>query len=178
MEQQAAIEFIAAAITARGGVWADLGAGSGTFTRALASLIGPDGTVYAVDRDAGSLRDLAQVRGGGKTRATIKTIVGDFTEPLELPALDGVLLANALHYVAYDDQATVMRRIAALAGPRAPIVIVEYDRRSANRYVPYPITPTTLATVAAEAGLTPPTILATRPSQYSGTMYSAVVRLR
>ena len=39
----------------RGGTWADLGAGTGAFTLALAELVGPSGEVIAVDRDRGAL---------------------------------------------------------------------------------------------------------------------------
>ena len=175
MEQREAIALIRAAVTTEGGVWADLGAGAGVFTRALASLLGPGGTVYAVDRDADSLRNLSHSKPAAG-RASIRTLVGDFTEPLELPTLDGVLLANALHFVPYPDQPIAMRRVASMVAAGSPIVIVEYDRRAGSRWVPYPISPAALVTLATDAGLTAPTPLATRPSQYSGTIYSAVVR--
>jgi precorrin-6B methylase 2 len=38
--------------------WADLGAGSGAFTQALASLVGPGAVIYALDRDERALRSL------------------------------------------------------------------------------------------------------------------------
>ena len=177
MEQREAIALIGAGIREKGGVWADLGAGAGVFTRALASLLGRAGTVYAVDRNAAALRELTRTGGGpARSEATIRTVVGDFAEPIELPALDGVLVANALHYVPYADQPAVLRRIASMLTDGAPIVVVEYDRRHANKWVPYPITPAALATVARDAGLGVPTLLATQPSQYSGTIYSALVR--
>jgi hypothetical protein len=90
--------------------------------------------------------------------------------------LDGIVLANALHFVAYSEQPTVMRHVAEMVAPGGPIVIVEYDRRSANRWVPYPISPRALTELATGAGLAPPTPLATQPSRYTGTIYSALVR--
>ena len=45
-----AFNLIRTGVPGRGGVWADLGAGSGVFTRALADLLGPEGQVFAVDR--------------------------------------------------------------------------------------------------------------------------------
>ena len=39
-----------------GGTWADIGAGEGAFTLALADLLGPGGRIVAVDRDARALR--------------------------------------------------------------------------------------------------------------------------
>jgi ubiquinone/menaquinone biosynthesis C-methylase UbiE len=176
VDQREAIALIRAGVTDKGGSWADLGAGSGVFTRALAALLGPDGTVYAVDRDAAALRELARTARNTASGATIRTVVGDFAAPLELPPLDGVLVANALHYVPYAEQPVVLRRVASLLTDGAPLVVVEYDRQHANRWVPYPITPAALAAAARDAGLGVPTALATRPSRFSGTIYSAVVR--
>ena len=51
MNVRDAVQLIAPAVPA-GGRWADLGAGRGTFTAALARLLGPGGTVYAIERDA------------------------------------------------------------------------------------------------------------------------------
>jgi len=176
VQDRDAIALISAAVTKPGGVWADLGAGSGMFTRALATLLGPPGTVYAVDTDPCALRELDRSVAATAPGAMVRTIVGDFTGPIDLPPLDGVIVANALHYVAYSDQAAVVRRLASLLTDAAPIVVVEYDRRHANQWVPYPITPATLTALARDAGLGTPTILATRPSRYSGTIYSAIVR--
>ena len=176
MEQREAIALIGAAVGETGGVWADLGAGSGVFTRALATLIGPAGTVYAVDRNPGALRELTRTDDRAAGGAAIRTVVADFAEPLELPPLDGVLVANALHYVPYADQPAVLRRVASMLTDGAPIVVVEYDRRHANQWVPYPTTPAALAAAARDAGLDVPTVLATRPSQYGGAIYSAIVR--
>ena len=175
MEPREAAALIRAAVTKEGGTWADLGAGTGFFTRVLASLVGSSGTVYAVDRDASGLRELERAPHRGSD-AAIRTMVGDFSERLQLPRLDGVVVANALHYIPYAEQARVMRDVASLVADGGPIIVVEYDRRSANRWVPYPISPSSLAQLAEDAGLASPELLATRPSRYSGTIYSAVVR--
>jgi hypothetical protein len=52
-------------------------------------------------------------------------------------------------------------------------VIVEYDRRAANRWVPYPIAMTRLPDLAARAGLSAPMVTATRPSAFGGILYVA-----
>src|SRR5450432_1175203 len=43
-----------------GGVWADLGSGSGAFTLALADLLGASGHIYSVDKDRRVLREQEQ----------------------------------------------------------------------------------------------------------------------
>ena len=176
MTSDEALDLIRDAVVRPGGTWADLGAGSGTFTWALATLLGPGGIVHAVDRDAPSLRALAQSGNPTRSAATISTIVGDFTKPIALSNLDGVIIANALHYVAYADQPRVIEQIASMLVVDAPIVIIEYDRRGANKWVPYPLPIVALTQLAHGAGLTEPVILARRASRYGGDLYVAVVR--
>ena len=173
MEQHEALLLIAPGMARAGGTWADLGAGNGVFTRALAALAGPAGEVYAVDRDARALRQLEELTPNDEHVAPIRTIVGDFTERVELPRLDGVLLANALHYVPYDEQPRVLRRIAGWLVTGGPILIVEYEHRGPNRWVPYPIPFDALATVARDAGLGAPVRIASQPSQFGGDIYAA-----
>ena len=154
--------------------WADLGAGDGTFTRALAAILGKAATIYAVDRDARALASLG--RWAKREGANIVTVEADFTRPFDLPrlddpGLDGLLLANALHFVR--DTAVVLGRLVERLRPGGRVVIVEYDRRAASRWVPYPIGVDKLAALAAGAGLSAPTIAATRPSAFGGILYAA-----
>src|SRR5437764_9993894 len=103
----------------RGGRWADLGAGEGAFTRALADLLGPEARIVAVDRDASALRAL-----GGR----IETRVADFTRPLDLHDLDGVLMANSLHFVRDKQPVLESVRRMILLGGRIIVVYYAADR--------------------------------------------------
>ena len=157
-----------------GGSWADLGAGTGTFTVALAGVLGPLGTVYAVERDRAALRALRSIAGGNGT-ARIEVVQADFTHELDLPPLAGILAANALHFVPRSEQAGVLTRLAALLDADGRILLVEYDRDRGNPYVPYPIARERLRRLARDAGFGPPSFLAERPSDYGGELYSAVL---
>src|SRR5688572_27034876 len=85
------------------GVWADLGAGEGAFTLALAELLDAGSTIHAIDRDAGALEVLSsryarlERRLGRAPR--LKTHVADFTKDPGLTDLDGVVMANSLHFM-------------------------------------------------------------------------------
>jgi len=157
-------------------IWADLGAGDGVFTRALVELLGPAARIYAVDRDKKALASLERNARG--TGSPVTTVIADFTRPFELPGLgaaglDGILMANALHYVR--DGAGMLSHLAAMLSPGGRIVLIEYDRRGPNPWVPYPIPMADLPELASAAGLRPPVFTATHPSAFGGDLYVAVM---
>ncbi len=147
----------------RGGRWADLGAGEGAFTLALAELLGPDTRITAVDRDARALRAID---------GRFETQVADFTRPLDFRDLDGVLMANSLHFVR--DRQPVLEFVRLMLKPGGRLVVVEYGTDSGNRWVPYPFSYARWETMAARAGFTGTRLLRTVPSRWLGSMYSAV----
>lgn len=171
MDTRDAIALISGAVPAdENQVWADFGAGDGTFSRALVDLLGPGGLVYAVDRDAAALSRIER-------NEHLVPVVADLSHPFELPnlgnrLLDGALFANSLHFMR--DAASVLRTLSARVKPGGRVAIVEYDRRGRNRWVPYPIPLSELPTLAESAGLTAPTVVTTRPSMYGGDLYVAV----
>jgi SAM-dependent methyltransferase len=157
------------AITERGGRWADLGAGEGAFTLALADLLGPGAHITAVDRDAGALRNLSTERFPG---VKVETRVGDFTRPLGLSNLDGIVMANSLHFVR--DKAPVLASVRGLLRPGGKLIVVEYGTDRGNPWVPHPFTYERWERMAAQAGFEKTRLLRTIPSRHLGSMYSAV----
>lgn len=177
MNQRDAIELLRAAIpSAEGDVWADLGAGSGVFTRALATLMGAVGRVIAVDRDADELDSIRAWAAHPRDSATIETLVADVSRPMELPPLDGVVMANVLHFIA--DAEGALRRIAAHLRPGGRLVLIEYEGRRPSPWVPFPLSAARFAEFAASAGLTRPRVMATRRSAYGGELYVALCERR
>ncbi|HEU0015094.1 MAG TPA: class I SAM-dependent methyltransferase [Longimicrobium sp.] len=172
MRESEALTLLRAAVPAADGeTWADLGAGTGTFTRALAALVGASGRVIAVDADDGALAALRS--WPARSAAPVTLLRGDFTRPLDLPPLDGVVMANALHFIA--DAAAVLSRVAFHLKPGGRLVVIEYEGRRPSRWVPYPVSIARLGELAVTAGFTAPTIAATRPSAFGGRMYVAAI---
>ncbi len=150
--------------------WADLGCGSGVFTRALAMLLPPGSSIYAVDR-AASWSD------PGDLPVTIHFLLEDFeTASLDLPPLDGILMANALHYVRRQD--AFLARIRQHLAPDGAFLMVEYDTdKPVQTWVPYPISFASLSKLFRGQGFARISKLQERPSVYrSGKLYSALLQ--
>ena len=150
-------------------VWADLGCGRGTFTLALAALLPGGSTIHAVDTDRAPLAGLPRT----SHRVTIVPHVGDFTSNAwPRRDLDGVLMANALHYV--EDQVPFLETlVAAMDDPR--LLLVEYDTDTANPWVPFPLSRQTAAQQLARAGLPSVTDLGRHPSVFRRAAIYAVL---
>lgn len=155
-----------------GGAWADLGSGHGAFTLALADLLGGSGTIYSVDRDAAALRAQQQALGSRFPTVTVHYLTADFTRPLVLPPLDGVLMANALHFVR--EKSGVLQMVGGYLKRGGRLVLVEYNADQGNPWVPYPLSYPTWEALARRSGLVQTRLLATTPSRFLKEIYSAL----
>ena len=173
MHQRDAVALLAPAVRGHNGPWADIGAGNGTFTRALVTLLGPDGRVYSIDHDASAVRTLRDL---SRELRSVVAIESDIAGRLQLPEpLAGVLLANVLHFLP--NPSRVLAALVPLLRADGRVVIIEYDRREASRWVPFPLPMDQLAALVESAGLSAPKIVTTRPSRYQGTLYVALSQL-
>ena len=155
-----------------GPTWAELGSGTGAFTLALADLLGPGGTIYSVDRDADALRRQALALRQRFPNVAIHQLAADFTQPLELPTVDGLLMANSLHFAR--DKVAVLPGIIGHLRPGGRFILVEYDTDRGNPWVPYPLSFETWKSVAAAVGLADTRRIATVPSRFLGSIYAAL----
>jgi ubiquinone/menaquinone biosynthesis C-methylase UbiE len=152
--------------------WADLGSGDGAFTLALRELLGPEADIYSVDADAARLARQARAFRAGPGLAHTTFMDTDFTRPLELPPLDGILMANALHFV--EDQTALLTHLRTYMKPSGKLLVVEYDISRGSSYVPHPVPHTRFAKLTTDAGFASPLLLATARSRYWSRIYSAL----
>lgn len=163
MEQHQARTLIAhATLNDPPQVWADLGSGDGTFTTALASLLAPGSVIHAIDRDRQALNRIASPAAD----VHIDTHTGDFTVfPWPFGAVDGVLMANSLHYVR-DQQSFLEECVRLISRPH--LLLVEYDTDRANPWVPYPLTTPRATALLRAVGMRRVERLGTVPSAFRG----------
>src|SRR4030095_5549990 len=121
-----------------GGIWADFGAGSGAFTLALREVIGPHAEIYAVDKDGREFNELEKAhREKFGTSQNVHPVRADFTGALSLPPLDGIVMANSLHY--FKDREKVLRHVRSFLKWNGALLLVEDNVDSGNMCVPYPL---------------------------------------
>lgn len=161
-----------ALIAGDGGVWADLGCGDGIFTFVLCQMLAPSSQVCGVDRDRLALERLTQRRGTLSLPSTPTTLHADFLYPLHLPPLDGILVANALHFVR--TKQPVFDALAALLKPGGKLVVVEYNTNQGNHAVPFPVDETGFLVLAQAVGLERTQVVSRVPSTFLGEMYTGV----
>ena len=166
------VSLLQAAELSPGGIWADLGAGTGAFTLALRDLVGPDAVIYAVDKDG---RSLTELRGAYERRfddtSNLHILHAKFQAVMGLPQLDGVLMANSLHF--FKDKAAVLSQVRGLLKPGGMLLLVEYNVDRGNPWVPYPLSFRTFKSVATAAGFEEPRLVASHPSSFLREFYSA-----
>jgi len=134
--------------------WADLGSGSGLFSKALISLLPKGSSVLAIDKSK------TPIEGNG-----IKAKSANFLD-LDFEDVDGIIMANSLHYVK--DQKDFLSK---LARKTKRLILVEYNTDRGNQWVPYPLSFNKLKSIYPTAKL-----IGEHSSQYhSEGMYSALI---
>ena len=152
-------------------VWADFGSGTGAFTLALADLLGPSVTIHSIDRDRSALQRQKQALRSRFPQVTTHYHPIDYAQQLDLPTLDGLVIANALHFQENKQPVVELLRTYLRSGGR--FIIVEYDTDRGNRWVPFPISYARWQQLARRCGLSDATLLHRRPSRFLGSIYAA-----
>lgn len=165
------VNLITDGIGKSGGVWADLGSGSGAFTLALRDVAGEAVKIFSVDQDRHGLEEQKQKFAQMFPGTDITYLTQSFVDPIVLPQLDGIIMANSLHYVA--EQSALLRSIGKYLKPHGKLVLIEYNDETGNQWVPYPVSYERFIALASKSGFGPPKLLGKIPSQFLKEIYSA-----
>jgi SAM-dependent methyltransferase len=168
------VELIRPGVPEAGGTWADLGSGTGAFTLALAELIGPQGVIFSVDTDRRALAEQEQRLRVRFPKTQVHYMCADFARPLALPVLDGIVMANSLHF--HRKKAPIVEAVRAMLKPGGRLLLVEYNTDRGNAWVPYPIPFEAWETLAGRCGLERTRKTGARPSRFLGEIYAAESR--
>jgi SAM-dependent methyltransferase len=166
------VALLRAGVPVSGGTWADLGAGRGAFTLALAELLGPGARIHALDRDGGALTETARLIAARFPAIELVTHRADFAGPLpfETASLDGIVMANSLHFVKRKEP--VLRAAIASIRPGRRFLLVEYESDRGNPWVPWPLSFATWERLARSVGLVGTRRIGEVPSRFLGAIYA------
>lgn len=127
-------------------IWADLGCGSGMFTYALANVLKPGSSIYAIDKIISNWQPQINT-----SKILIHQQQLDFvSEELELPGLDGILMANSLHYV--ENKVALVNKLSKKLNDDGIFLLIEYDTAASNPWVPFPVSFNSLQVIFKKAG--------------------------
>ena len=113
-----------------GMVVADIGAGSGLFSRPLAKAVSPNGKVYAVDIQQ-DLLDYIDKRDKEEHISNVRTVLGGFDDP-KLPArdVDLAFINDVLHHIEH--RAVYLKALGTYMKPNGRIAIIEMNKDDPN----------------------------------------------
>ena len=168
-----AIKLISGIDNRRTQQWADLGCGEGLFTTALGNLLETGSTIHAVDTNQRAL----SVIPDKVNDVVIKKHKLDFVqEELPFTDLDGVLMANAFHFVK--DKSLFISKLKEHLKPTHSLLMVEYDTDASNRWVPYPMSFKSMQDFFLKSGYGSIGKVNELPSLYNrANIYSAIIYL-
>ena len=171
MDHNDHVDLLRPADLTQGGTYADFGAGVGAFTLALRELVGLDAAIYAVDNDRRSLNELeVNHRARFNTTRNLILLKDDFTLNLDIPPLDGVVMANSLHF--FKDKVPILRHVRGFLKPNGVLLLIEYNVDVGNMWVPYPFSFNVCRVLVKRAGFTEPRVLARKTSSFLNEFYS------
>lgn len=105
---------------------ADLGAGTGLFTRLIAAQVGPEGRVYAVDI-AQEFLDHIKAESAKLGQKNVIPVLGSQTSTnLEPGSVDLVFVCDVYHHLEKPD--LVLASVHRVLRPGGRLVVIEFDR--------------------------------------------------
>jgi ubiquinone/menaquinone biosynthesis C-methylase UbiE len=105
---------------------ADIGAGSGLFSRLMAERVAPGGTVFAVDISKNMIDHIAKVAEEEKI-TNLKPVLGDPRSPRLAPnSLDLVCIIDSYHHFEFPQD--MLREIRQALHPDGALVLIDFKR--------------------------------------------------
>jgi ubiquinone/menaquinone biosynthesis C-methylase UbiE len=103
---------------------ADIGAGSGLFSRPIAKKLGTGGIVYAIDIDEGLLKHIDKT-AKEQGISNIRTVLCKEDDPLIPEPVDLIVIIDTLHHIA--NQGAYLKNLHKYLKPSGRIAIIDFS---------------------------------------------------
>ena len=108
-----------------GNIVADIGSGSGVFTRKLAQAVAPDGMVFAVDIDQELLDYNRKKIHEAKLSDIVEFVLGHFDDPRLPPeSCDLIFICDVVHHIEHRE--VYLRNLRRCMKPDGRLAIIDY----------------------------------------------------
>jgi len=119
---------VAEALQLRAGMCvADLGAGTGYFSRYLAAAVGEAGSVFAVDTEPRLVAHLRERAEREHTPNVIPILASADNPRLPVGSVDVVLIVDTVHHI--DDRINYLRRLRHVLKPGGRVVVIDFKKQ-------------------------------------------------
>jgi arsenite methyltransferase len=152
VEQMQVDRVVAALGLSPGDTVADLGSGSGLFTRPLASAVGPGGVAYAVDIDERLLKIVEQSAAGAHI-ANIRTVHAAADDPKLPSPVDLIFICDTFHHLP--DKPVYAKTLARYVKPGGRVAVIDFAAHWPSGHEAMQYTRADLDGWMAAAGFTP-----------------------
>jgi len=110
---------------------ADLGAGSGLFSRPLASKVGPEGVVYAIDINKDLLAHIRET-AAEENLTNIEPVLASHYDPKIPEKVDLILICDTLHQI--ENPGVYLSNLVDYLSDGGRVAIIDYDRNWPRRF--------------------------------------------
>jgi len=107
---------------------ADLGAGTGYFSRHLSAAVGPEGTVLAVDTEPNMVARLRERAEAERTVNVVPILASADNPRLPAHATDLVLIVDTFHHI--DDRLTYLRGLRRCLRPGGRVAVIDWQKHA------------------------------------------------
>jgi ubiquinone/menaquinone biosynthesis C-methylase UbiE len=147
-------EIVAALKLKPGMLVADIGAGSGVFSLALARAVRPGGKLYAVEVDEKLIAHITEV-GTEQGVTNIEGIYAEYNDPLLPPGIDLAFIHDVLHHI--QDRATYLKNLAGYLKPGGRVAVIDFKPGAGGHRedASMQLTPEQVTAMMAAVGLQP-----------------------
>ncbi|MEW6208157.1 MAG: methyltransferase domain-containing protein [Acidobacteriota bacterium] len=104
---------------------ADIGAGSGLFSRPIAKRLGAKGIVYAIDIDDGLLKHIDKT-AAEQSLANIRTVLCKEDDPMIPEPVDLIVIIDTLHHIA--GQGAYLKNLHRYLRPSGRVAIIDFSK--------------------------------------------------
>jgi SAM-dependent methyltransferase len=154
------------------GIWVDAASGDGVFGQALLEIANPSIDIIGFDIDRSVVQHfISQLKA---RTLQCYALQADLRRQLPFVGVDGIILANGLHFYPRPQQVRLLEHCAQALRQTGQLVVVEYNTERSTNAVPYPISEKNINHLLSPAGFTGPKKISRVRSTYLGEMYAVL----